>query len=260
MCLFLSLPPTGQFLSMSFFYLFPMHTINKYLEINWKHETMAPRGSFMRRYWRMFLAVAVLSSFLSMAFAWREDMFVFMLITVSYLLAGLYSVRVVPAHWGFRFTSLRDIPGSKDLFIALAWTIALVALPAITYRTFPGPVILVAAAYVFVLVFTKATILALLGMQSDKLVGLETIPVLLGKGRTQRLLLILNAALGAGLVLLAVLRSIHPRMLVLLVPVIYSIACVRWLSRKGQFTKIFHQLILDGEFFLIGALACLFMR
>ncbi|MFC1511863.1 4-hydroxy-3-methylbut-2-enyl diphosphate reductase [Candidatus Latescibacterota bacterium] len=260
MCLFMSIPPLAGFLAMSFFYLFPMHTINKYLEISWKHEAMSERGPHMRRFWRVFLGIAVFSSFLSLLIAWQSGLFVFLLVMVSYLLGGLYSVRVIPAHWQVRFTSLRDIPGSKDLFIALAWTFALVLLPAITHSPFPGLIALAAGTYVFVLVFTKTTILALIGMQSDKLVGLETIPVLIGRGPTRKLLYLLNGLLGAGVLGLELTGAVAARTLILLVPVFYSAACVRYLSRKGQFMKLFHQLVLDGAFFLTGVLAYLLMR
>jgi 4-hydroxy-3-methylbut-2-enyl diphosphate reductase len=260
MCLFMSIPPGIRFLAMSFFYLFPMHTINKYLEINWKHETKAEHGSYMRRYWRAFLAVAVLSSLLSLLIAAQSGVVVLILVVVTYLFSGLYSVRVIPASWRFRFTSLRDIPGSKDIFIALAWTFALVILPAITHQSFPGLITIAAAFYVFVLVFSKATILATLGMQSDKLVGLETIPVLMGRKLTQRLLYLMSVVIALGIIGMVASGVNGIETLILLAPIIYSVLCIRYLSRRGRFTKLFHQLVLDGEFFITGALAYLFMR
>ncbi len=36
MCLFMSIPPYPSYFLMSFFYLFPLHALNKYLEINWQ--------------------------------------------------------------------------------------------------------------------------------------------------------------------------------------------------------------------------------
>ncbi len=256
MCLFMNIPPLDRFLAMTFFYLFPMHSINKYFEINWRSD----RGPNMRRYWRIFLVLALVSSIVSLALAWQSGLGIFLLVAVSYLLGGLYSVRVIPPRWRFRFTSLRDIPGSKDLFIALAWTFALVVLPALSYHTFPGFITIAAGLFVFVLVFTKATILALFGMQSDKLVGLETIPVLIGRNLTRKLLYLLNCFTGLGIMFLALSGSTSLRTLILLMPVTYSIVCIRYLIRKGQFTTWFHQLVLDGEFFLTGALAFLFMQ
>jgi len=260
MCLLMRIQPKLQFLLMSFFYLFPLHTINKYLEINWKYVSMKERGTYIRKYWRFFLAVAAVSSVVALAIAWQYDLSVFSFVVLSYLLGVLYSVQIVPSGWNVRYKSIRDIPGSKDIVIASAWTFAAVVLPAITHETFPGSVLIIGGIYVFVLVFSKATTLAISGMQSDKLVGLETIPVLIGKERTERLLNTLNGFLGVGLAALAVAGFVELRALVLLVPVGYMIVCIRMLSRRGLYYRLYHQMILDADMFLAGALACLFLR
>ena len=259
MCHLMSIPPYLRFLLMSFFYLFPMHAINKYLEINWKYISMTERAPFIRKYWRVFLGFAVISSIISLAIAWESDLIIFVLVFVSYLLSGFYSIRVIPLGWKIRFKSIKDIPGSKDIVIASAWTFAVAVLPSITHETFPGLITLAGGAYVFVLVFSKVTILAIGGMQSDKLVGLETIPVLIGKERTENLLYILNLLLALVFVTLVALKLLSYSMLVLLIPVLYSIVCIRFFSRKGLFFRLYHQMVLDANFFLAGILAFLFL-
>ena len=196
---------------------------------------------------------------ISLAIAWESDIIIFILVFVSYLLGGFYSIRVIPLGWKIRFKSIKDIPGSKDIVIASAWTFAVAVLPSITYESFPGLITLAGGAYVFVLVFSKATILAIGEMQSDKLVGLETIPVLIGKERTEKLLYILNILLALVFISLVALKLLGFRALVLLVPVLYSIVCIRVLSRKGLFFRLYHQLVLDINFFITGILAFLFL-
>jgi len=258
MCHLMQIPPYLRYLLMSFFYLFPMHVINKYLEINWKYISMTEGAPFIRKYWRVFLGFAIISSIISIIIAWKTDIIVFILVSISYLLAGFYSIRIIPSGWKLRFKSIRDIPGSKDVLIATAWTFAVIVLPSITHDTFPGLITLAGAAYVFVLVFSKATILAIGGMQSDKLVGLETIPVLIGKEHTEKLLYILNIILVVVFIILAAFKLIGFKALVLLIPVIYSISCIRFLSRKGLFFRLYHQMVLDANFFLAGLLTYLF--
>ena len=181
MCLIMSIPPKAVFLLMSFFYLLPMHNFNKYLEINWKHISMKTGARFVKKYWGVILAFSVISSLISFFIAFKSDILTFFLVIFSFFLAGIYSVKIIPSGWNIRFKSMRDIPGSKDIMVASAWTFAVVFLPAFTHERFPGAISIAAAAYVFVLVFSKATILAIGGMQSDRLVGQETIPVLIGR-------------------------------------------------------------------------------
>jgi len=260
MCRLMGIPPGLRFLLMSFFYLLPMHTINKYLEINWKNIAMKERAPFIRRYWKVFLGSAVVSLLISLIIAWQSDIFVFCLVVISYLLGGFYSIRVIPQSWNIRFKSFRDIPGSKDVMIATAWTFAVVVLPAITSESFPGLISLAGAAYVFVLVFSRATILAIGGIQSDKLVGLETIPVLIGKINSERLLYTLNSLLGLTLIVLTKAGYLSYDALVLLVPVVYMIFCTWFLNWRARFFKLYHLLALDADFFLAGILVYLFSR
>ena len=110
----------------------------------------------------------------------------------AHVFAALYSLRIRPAH-----VRLRDIPGSKDLLIALAWAFVAVALPRLAE---PGTGVAVAglalgAGGVFLLGFSAATSVALGDVQSDRLIGRESVAVLLGRGRARLL-----AAAGAGVV------------------------------------------------------------
>ena len=219
---------------------------------------MTEGAPFIKKYWRVFLGFAIISSIISIIIAWRTDIIVFILVFISYLLAGFYSIRIIPLGWKLHFKSIRDIPGSKDVLIATAWTFAVIVLPSITHDTFPGLIALAGAAYVFVLVFSKATILAIGGVQSDKLVGLETIPVLIGKERTEKLLYILNIILAVVFIVLVAVKLLSFRELVFLIPVIYSFVCIRFLSRKGLFFRLYHQMVLDANFFLAGLLTYLF--
>ena len=260
MCLLMSIQPKLNFLLMSFFYLFPMHTINKYLEIKWKFISMKERAQFIRKYWRVLLGFAVVSLLISLVIAWQYNVLIFGIVFISYLLGGFYSIPIIPSGWNIRYKSIRDIPGSKDIVIATAWTFAVVVLPAVTHEPFPGIITLAGGIYVFVMVFSKATILAIGGMQSDKLVGLETIPVLIGKEHTEKLMYALNFLLAAGLIILAVLNLLNFRILVLLVPIIYIIICIGSLSRKVLFYRVFHIIALDADIFLTGILAYMFLR
>ncbi|MFC1551189.1 4-hydroxy-3-methylbut-2-enyl diphosphate reductase [Candidatus Latescibacterota bacterium] len=260
MCHLMGIPPYPQYLLMSLFYLFPMHVINKYFEINWKYISMTEGAPYIRKYWRVFLGFAIASSVISVVIAFKTSIIIFFLVLVSYVLGGLYSIRIIPRKWKLHFRSIRDIPGSKDILIAIAWTFAVIVLPSITHERFPGLIVLAGAAYVFVLVFSKTTILAIGGMQSDKLVGLETIPVLIGKARTEKLLYFLNISLGVLFIILEAIKMISFRALILTIPIIYSTICIGLLSRKGLFFRLYNQLVLDVNFFLAGILTYLFLN
>jgi len=257
MCRLMNIPLYPLIILIPFFYLFPLHAVNRYLEINWKDLAGTRQAARLRRYWLFYLTTGVVSFFVTLVIAWYTSLVTFVLIAVSYLLGGLYSVRIVPKSWSIRFKSLRDIPGSKDVVIAVAWTFAVVVLPAITFAVAPGFVELVAGAFVFVLILGRTSILALGGIQSDKLVGLETVPVLMGRKKTVKLLYTANTSLLLAIAVLTLLRLTPVSILVLVAPVLYMMGCIKYLGRRSQFFTLYHQMILDADFFLTGLLAWL---
>ena len=257
---FMGIPYEIDFSLMAFFYLFTLHTFNKYLEINWNQMTPGTHTTRMKRNWRFYMTFAFVSLVLSLMTAWTAGIFAFSLLAVSYLLGGLYSIRVLPKHWRTRFKSLRDIPGSKDIMIASAWTFAVIALPPMTTGINPGLMPLAAgAAFVFTIVFSRATVLAIGGIQSDKLVGMETIPVLIGKRNTLILLYLMNGGLAAGFILFAAVGVYRAKALVFLVPILYMIGCISWFRRGRRFFALTDQMVLDAGFYILGIVSYMFL-
>lgn len=253
----MGLPFDPLILLIPFFYLFPLHAFNKYLEIDWKEAGASNQASRLRKFWTIYLSTALIFFFITLGIAWVTGPMIFILIAVSYLLGGLYSIRIIPAEWDTRLRSLRDIPGSKDIFIAGAWTFAVVILPAITFDLIPSVEEITAGIFVFALVLSRTSLLALGGIQSDKLIGHETIPVLIGKRKTEKMIYISNASLIIAILAVALTGIIDHRTLILIAPLVYMIACVGFFGRKGRFFTLYHQMILDSVFFFTGLLAFL---
>jgi len=255
MSVIMRLPFNPLLLMIPFFYLFPLHAFNKYLEIDWKEASASSLGPRLRRFWNIYLTTAFVFFFITLAIAWFTGTLPFILIAFSYVLGGLYSIRIVPANWNMPLRSLRDIPGSKDIFIAGAWTFAVVILPAITFELIPSIEEITAAIFVFALVLSRTSLLALGGIQADKLIGHETIPVLIGKRKTEKMLYISNLALILAIAAVALTGFIDHTTLILIAPLLYMIACIGFFGRKGRFFTLYHQMILDSVFFLTGVLA-----
>ena len=81
-----------------------------------------------------------------------------------------------------RVRSLKDIPGSKDLFSALAWSviIALIPISGLGEAHIHLQVWLI-FALVFLTVLARSIIQDFRDLQADRMVGKETIPILLGE-------------------------------------------------------------------------------
>lgn len=198
-CMFLQgLRPDVLNLLTAALYVYAMHTLNRFL---------ARKGSIIgsfreatyRRHERRFLSLAVLAMVLALTLAFLSGWAPFILLFTLSALGLVYNLRILPSHW--RFRGLSDLPGSKNVAMALAWAAVTAFLPRITVGFEAPPSLTVAFCLAFSLVFVRSALSDILDIQSDRLIGRETIPVLIGKDRT--LVLLKGIALLIALVLVA---------------------------------------------------------
>lgn len=167
-------------------YVYSMHTLNRL--INRKTSTVI--GSFREELYRkhenVYVSVAVISMILSLVCSYLVGIRVFVLLLLVCAFGVLYNLKIFPRT--FRFTSLMDLPGSKNLSMALAWAVVASILPGIENSLSVTPGMIMAFLFTSGIVFVRSAMSDILDMQSDRLLGRETIPVLIGKEKTQTLL------------------------------------------------------------------------
>jgi 4-hydroxy-3-methylbut-2-enyl diphosphate reductase len=142
----------------------------------------------------------------------------FLILLVMSAAGLLYNIKLIPARFeGCRYRSIRDIPGSKTILISLAWGIVTALLPHMAEVGHWNP----GSAVVFIgavgMVFVRTAFFDILDMQADRIVGRETIPILMGKNRV------------------IVLLKIFCGILVLL---LMGAGTVGWISSLGFFLSI----------------------
>jgi 4-hydroxy-3-methylbut-2-enyl diphosphate reductase len=100
-----------------------------------------------------------------------------------------YNLRLVPERFALgKYRRIRDIPGSKTVLIAVAWGIVTSVLPSLST---PGSIQLNTVLIFFwsiSLVFVRTAFFDILDMQGDRIVGRESIPILLGEKKALLLL------------------------------------------------------------------------
>jgi len=166
---------------------------------------------------------------------------------VTYSLSFLPSGRLKRV----KYRRLKDIPGSKTLFIALAWAgVATLTAPlsAVAFRMNPNLIATFLTAGALVLIRTAT--FDLRDIQGDLIVGRETIPIVLGKKRTQHLLVLLITVIGASFVVLPILGVLPYLSFGLLVSVLYMAYCLFWVFRQEFMSSAHLEFLVDGSFVL----------
>ena len=184
-----NIPFLPQHFFMAFGYLLAMHNLNRFANKDAGKFNDPGRLKFFKRYqWPLVLfSGAALIGALVVANSFGRGPFY--LLAFMSVLGIIYSVRVVPISFAslIKVRRLKEIPGSKTFFVALAWAFVTVFLPAWTVdRT--GPETIGAFLVVLGIVFVRNALFDVFDVQGDRIVGKETLPVCIGEKATIKVL------------------------------------------------------------------------
>ncbi len=158
-----------------------------------------------------------------------------------------------------KFKSLKDIPASRDLFQSLAWSIIIVGYPAIHSQiSFDRPKIWIAASIVFSIVFARSIVYDMKDIRLDKLIGKDTLPMLLGDKNTKICLFTLLGTLMAGLFSIKALWPEYYKINIFLLALLYMVVYLYLYHKKIVHKGYLLNLVIDGQFFFAGLMTWLF--
>ncbi len=235
-------------------YVYAMHILNRF--INRKASSISSfREESYLLHEKVYVSLAVLSTVVALGAAFIAGPAPFILLFLISLFGILYNTRLLPGRW--RFQSLKDIPGSKNITVAIAWAAVTALLPWIeTGREITGG-LLVSFVFVAGIVFIRSALSDILDIQSDRLFGRETIPVLIGEGRTLTLLQAVSALLFLLLVAAAPAGWTSSLSFVLLTSVFYIWICFKLYDRRSGFSGVVLEGLLESSYIVAGLSAAL---
>ncbi len=174
--------------SVAVLYVLSMHLLNHLTGTAEDKYNDPERARFYERHRWMLSILAIVAGGLGILSASAMGGTAFAILLVMSLLGLSYNLYLVPAGLGLRFRRIKDIPGSKTILIAVAWGVVAALLPGITSRGGAAITVLVVFVWATGLVFARTAFFDLLDVQGDRIMGKETLPILLGNRRTVVLL------------------------------------------------------------------------
>ena len=232
--------------------VYAIHTINRLQGRSFGRIKGSFREGYYIKYRGIYMAVAIAALVLASALSFAGGLVTFILVGFISLSGVLYNVTV----WGKR---LEDVPGSKNIFTAMGWAVVAAVVPQVSVNPEITCGVVVAFMFVFVLVFSKSVLSDTIDIQSDRLIGRETIPVIMGEARARTLLK--GVSILAGIVLIAAMPvGCVPSLslgLVLLTPVFYIWICLGLCDRKTRFSRMALEGLLGMNYMIAGLSACL---
>jgi (E)-4-hydroxy-3-methyl-but-2-enyl pyrophosphate reductase len=232
--------------------LFSFHTLTAVFEATVSRFASQKRQDFVLRN-RWVLAVCSLAAMtaamvlsISQGIEWMAVTALSTLFFLVYSLPLLTRRSLLPE-------GLRRVPGSRDILFALGWAVLLAFLPALTLTEAPGiEVILYWPASLFLLFLARSIFVDLVDLQGDALMGLDTIPLSLGAGRSRMLLLV--SALLSSLVQIGAVAvgELPPEALGFLAAPLWLCLGQQMLQRSALPTELAVRVVADGSLLLAG--------
>jgi 4-hydroxy-3-methylbut-2-enyl diphosphate reductase len=235
-----------------------MHNLNRFTGSDTGRFSDPVREKFRSKFRGTILSLSWLSLAVSLGIAFVNELFSFPILAVMSVLGVLYSIRFIPKGIStvIRVRRLREIPGSKTFFVAMAWAFVMVVVPL--YGSGRGFDLEMTMAFLFVLliVYVRSALYDVFEVQGDRIVGKETLPVCIGQEKTLRLLY--NVLFLLVILLIAgPLSGLSVLWLVLLPSVLYLFVITRF-HQKGRFPHSPRlEFAVDSVFLIISGLVLL---
>lgn len=242
-------------------YLFinSVHFINSFYEERSRKKLDEPDGFFSVQKFGFSLALIYL--FVSLILAARLHWLIFMIHLLLCTLGMLYSKIFFPKHIAEKigFKSLKDVPASRDIFQSIAWAIIMVGYPVIFNDIdIARPKIWIASFFVGCIVFARSIVYDIKDIRLDKMIGRETLPVLLGDKKAKICLFTLVGILMVGLLYIKAAYFHYIKINIFLLSLAYMVAYLYLFHKKIIYKGYLLNLIIDGQFIFAGIVTYLF--
>ena len=197
------------FIFIAILYVQSMHILNHLTGSKSDRYNDPDRANFYNKYKVLLNLLAILSGGAGLIIAYTLGMLPFVILLVMSLFGLSYNLRLIPKQLDkIKYRRIRDLPGSKTILIAVAWGVVTAVLPTLSQNARVSWTTAVIFMWSAGIVFARTAFFDILDMQGDRIVGKETIPILLGEKRSIRLLKIVLASVIALLTLLAAVQMI----------------------------------------------------
>jgi (E)-4-hydroxy-3-methyl-but-2-enyl pyrophosphate reductase len=216
------------------------------------------RANFYEKYKILLSVLALAAGGAGLVIAYTLGLFPFLVLLIMSLLGLSYNRILVPKRFSaFKYRRIRDIPGSKTFLIAVAWGIVTALLTPLSladpahWKT--GLIFL----WVSGLVFVRTAFFDILDMQGDRIVGKETLAILLGEKRSLRLLKLTLIILMAALIVLSSLHLISYLGFFLISCPILLLFLISAYEQGILLPSVKLELLVETNFILAGVVAFL---
>jgi (E)-4-hydroxy-3-methyl-but-2-enyl pyrophosphate reductase len=248
--------PQFTYFFVAFFYVYAMHLLNHFTDkaskLNDPVQTM-----FYGRHRRFLLVTGVLSAFMALGLGAYLGPWPFIFVLVMSGIGLMYSFKIIPESLA-RATGifrLKEIPGSKTMFTAVAWGVLAALIPVVCSDQEISGATAIAFFFVAGMIFIRSGLFEIMAIEGDRVVGKETLAIALGKERTLTLLFISSLVFMAMLLGAAWAGVIPSLGYILSLSGVYMLGYLILYHRDLMESSLMMESLVEGNMILAGILA-----
>ncbi|MDO9100630.1 MAG: UbiA family prenyltransferase, partial [Caldisericota bacterium] len=248
--------PQFTYFFVAFFYVYSMHLLNHFTDkaskLNDPVQTM-----FYGRHRRFLLVTGFLSAFIALGLGAYLGLLPFIFVLVMSGIGLMYSFKIIPERLA-RSTGiyrLKEIPGSKTMFTAVAWGVLAALIPVVCSDQEISGATAIAFFFVAGMIFIRSGLFEIMAIEGDRVVGKETLAIALGKERTFTLLVGGSLAFVAMLLVAAWAGVIPSLGYTLSLSGLYMLGYLILYHRDLMESSLMLESLVEGNMILAGVLA-----
>ncbi|MCE5272472.1 4-hydroxy-3-methylbut-2-enyl diphosphate reductase [bacterium] len=176
--------------AVAFCYIMCVHLLTHFTNRGAFERSLDRAPGVQRTQDRFYIALAVSAALAGLVFASFKGWLTLLIMLGLVVMAALYRLDILPPVLTLagRRIPLRLVPASKDLNMSLGWSTVTVFFPLwMTGHTVLTPTFFLAFGYTFLIVLSRSLFFDLRDMQGDRIVGRETLPIIIGRRWTLNL-------------------------------------------------------------------------
>ncbi|MCZ3366118.1 UbiA family prenyltransferase [Methanobacterium veterum] len=246
--LMFDLEPNLKLLFAMFFTMFGVYNLNKLTDKEEDSVNLPERANYILGNEKAIIIITILSYFTALLLGIFVNILDLIVILFPLFAGIIYSVKLLP-----KIPRLKDITGMKNIIAALSWTVGIVFLPVISsYKGFIITILI--SSFIFINLLVNAIIFDIRDIKGDRKNNIKTIPVVIGRQKTEKMLLIIHSILIPWLVL-SIYWGFFTRYLpVLIFCIIYGYWYIYYFCNAEKIPKFATDILVDGEWIFVALL------
>ncbi|MGB9978952.1 UbiA family prenyltransferase [Methanobacterium sp.] len=246
--LMFDLEPNFKLILAMFFTMFGVYNLNKLTDKEEDSVNLPERAKYVLGNEQFIIIIIIISYFTALLLGLFVNILAVIVLLFPLFAGILYSVELSP-----KIPRLKDITGMKNIIAALSWTVGIVFLPVISfYKGFIITILIL--SFIFINLIINAVLFDIRDIKGDKANNIKTIPVVIGRSKTKKMLLAIHSSLIPWLAL-SIYWGFFTRYLpVLIFCIIYGYWLIHYFCNTEKVPKFATDILVDGEWILVAIL------